>query len=123
MNTNLKITTFFYWVPRVLSIIFILFLSIFALDIFIPGKDLWYYAVGLFMHLIPNFILLGVLVLSWKKEHIGGIVFILAGLVFTFIFKTYELIPNFLIISFPLFLIGTLFLASYFTKRGIIRKE
>ena len=118
MRASMKMTSFFYWIPRILSILFILFLSIFALDVFIPGKEFWYYPVALFMHLIPNFILIGILVLAWKKELVGGIVFILAGLLFTIVFRTYESIPNFLIVSFPFFVIGALFLTHRFLKKS-----
>ncbi len=70
------------------------------------------------MHLVPNFIMAAILVLAWKYERIGGVLFILAGLFFTLFFNTYQMLINFLIISFPLFLIGTLFLVHYKYKNS-----
>lgn len=99
-----------FWLPRSLSIIYILFLGLFALDIFIPNQSLSYYLIGLFMHLLPNFLLIALLAIAWKWEKIGGILFILLGLVFTIFFNTYTSIQTFLFISFPVFLIGALFL-------------
>jgi hypothetical protein len=77
-----KISKFVYWAPRVLSIIFILFLTLFSLDIFDLKLGFWGTIVGLFMHNIPAMILLIVLIMSWKHEIVGGISFILAGILY-----------------------------------------
>jgi len=69
-----------YWAPRILSILFILFISMFALDIFGNGYTVWQTIVGLFMHLIPTWIMIIALVISWKHEIVGGIIFPLLGL-------------------------------------------
>lgn len=111
MQAYQKILNFLYWSPRILAILFIFFLAIFALDVFIPGKTIVYYLVALFIHLIPNFLLAGVLILSWRYEKIGGILFILIALFFTLTFRTYEFFENFLLLSFPALLIGILFIA------------
>ena len=52
------------WTPRVLTILFILFMAIFALDVF-GEYSFPLILVALFMHLIPNFILIGVLLVAW----------------------------------------------------------
>lgn len=110
---NNKKNRFFYWSPRVLGLLFIVFLGIFALDVFIPEKPLYYYVIGIFMHLLPNFILLAFLVLAWKMEKLGGLLFIVAAIFTTAYFETYTHLINFSIISFPIFLIGCLFLLDY----------
>lgn len=51
-----KINRFVYWLPRILSIIFILFLSLFSLDVISPELSFWEILVGLFMHNIPQLI-------------------------------------------------------------------
>jgi len=111
MNADTKKIDFFYWAPRVLAIVFICFLALFALDVFIPGKTLGYYFVAFFMHLIPNFVLAGILVVAWKHESAGGLLFLFTAIFFTLFFKTYLLLPHFIIVSFPIVLIGILFLA------------
>ena len=75
-----KINKYIYWAPRILSIIFILFLMLFSLDIFEMNLNFWGTLLGLFMHNIPTLILIGVLIISWKYELVGGIGFILAGI-------------------------------------------
>ena len=111
-----------YWTPRILSIIFIAFLVLFSLDIFDESLGFWGTVVGLFMHNIPALVLLVVLVISWKREWLGGIVFILAGILY--IFLTLKRVPNIsiafswsLIIAGPAFLVGLLFLNDWFRKK------
>jgi hypothetical protein len=53
-----------------------------SLDIFGNGYTFWETVVGLFMHNIPVFVLLIILIISWKYEIIGGISFVLAGLLY-----------------------------------------
>ena len=106
-----------YWTPRIIIIIFILFISIFALDVFeeYQGLEL---LIGLFMHLIPSFILIILLVIAWKWEKIGGWLFIVLSIIFTIFFKTYQDIISFLIISLPVLVIGILFLLNYYKTEG-----
>ena len=77
-----KISKSIYWTPRILSIIFIVFLALMSLDVFGNGYTFWETVVGLFMHNIPVFILLILLIISWKHELVGAITFILAGILY-----------------------------------------
>ena len=108
---KMKKINWLYWTPRVLAILFAAFISIFALDVFGEYK-FPLVLVALFMHLIPTFIIIILLLIAWKWEKVGGIIFIILGLLFTLLFRTYEHPLSFLIISGPVFLIGFLFLMS-----------
>lgn len=108
-----------FYLPRVLSIIFILFLMMFSLDVFEPGRSAGEIAVGLFMHNLPALFLLLILIISWKKYPVvAGITFILAGLLYIVLlatssgFQLYMLSWS-LMISGPAFLIGGLFLIGW----------
>jgi len=111
---------FLFFLPRILSIAFILFLSLFSLDIFGQGYNFWETIVGLFMHNILLIILTIFLVVFWKKDFYEAIVFSITALFFIVkmaisILRTSEggiLNPGLLIIIFPLILIATLFLIS-----------
>jgi len=53
-----------------------------SFDVFGMGLSFWQAIWALFMHNIPTLVLLVVLLISWKYEIVGGIVFILAGLLY-----------------------------------------
>jgi len=98
--------------PRILAILYIAFISLFAFDVFEEGYGLLGTMLALFMHLIPSFILIACLVLAWKRPKIGGIVFMALGVVFTLFFRTYQRLDVFLIVSLPLLVVGALFIIA-----------
>lgn len=106
------------WIPRVAAILFILFVSLFALDAFSGEASVLVKLGGFLMHLVPSFVLLAILVLAWKRPGYGGAAFVLAGILFTLVFDTHERLSSLLSISVPSFVIGALFIASGRTWRG-----
>jgi len=123
MKTSLKIV---HWVPRILCILAILFISLFALDSFSRERTFWQNMGGLLLHLIPSFILIALLIVAWKWELIGGIIFTIIGLgISPFIYshnfrmnqsagKSLEAI---LIVTVPFIIVGILFVVSHFMKK------
>jgi len=103
-------------IPRILAILYMAFLSLFALDVFGAGYGFWGTVLALFIHLIPSFILIACLVIAWKREMVGGGLFLIMGVIFTIFFHTYRRLDIFLIISLPLLLIGALFIISGVSK-------
>ena len=69
-----------FWAPRIIAIMAILFVSLFALDAFQPELTFQEQILGFLIHMIPSFILIVVLILAWKWEVFGGILFLLIGL-------------------------------------------
>ncbi|KAA3639764.1 MAG: hypothetical protein DWQ02_03120 [Bacteroidetes bacterium] len=123
MEHTIKI---FHWLPRVLAILAIGFISLFALDAFNPELPLGKQFLDFLMHMIPSFVLILVLLLAWKKEVIGGIIFIIIGLAFTpWVFQhNYQMnqsvgmtISIVAMISLPFVVIGILFLISHRFKK------
>jgi len=120
-----KISKFIFWTPRVLSIIFIFFLALMSLDVFSSELSFWQTLGALFMHNIPVLVLLIVLLISWKYEIVGGIAFILAGLLYISImvmnalknqFEWYMLSWSIQIAGIAFF-IGILFFINWFKKK------
>lgn len=105
---------FFYWLPRILAMLFIGFLSLFALDVFIPGQPLFSMIGAFLIHLIPSFILIGLLLVAWKKEEAGGILFILIAF-FMFAFFRNPFWTNIALFG-PLVVIGILFLLHWYIE-------
>lgn len=109
---------FLLWTPRVLTIAFAAFISIFALDVFGHGGGFWNTAIALLMHLIPTFLVLLFLALAWRREWIGAIAFVALGAAYIYLFRGRFPIGTYVGIAGPLFLVGFLFLASWMQRRG-----
>jgi hypothetical protein len=67
-----------FWSPRVLSILFTAFVSVFALDVFGEGHGFWQTCLALLMHLVPSALLLAALLVAWRHQCVGAILFELA---------------------------------------------
>lgn len=113
-----------YWSPRALCIAFAVFLSLFALDVFSEGQGFWETLTALFMHLIPTMLILCVLALSWRREWLGGIVFVALGLLYAVEMwpKPHRQLSALLLIAGPLFLTGLLFFLNWH-HRAALRHE
>jgi hypothetical protein len=110
---NKTIKHVLFWSPRALCILFALFLSLFALDIFSEDAGVWEKILGLLIHLVPVYIVIIVLVIAWRWEWVGTIAFI--GLALFYLFQVWgrEHWSAYLFISGPLTLIGVLFLVNW----------
>jgi len=112
-----------FWSPRVLTILFALFLSLFALDVFDEGYGFWGTVVALFMHLIPTWIVLAVLAVSWRWEWVGTVSYVTLGLVYAY-FAYGRGHPEWtVVIGGPLFLIGGLFLLNWLYRKQVRAKS
>jgi hypothetical protein len=124
MKTSTKVL---HLAPRILCILTILFMSLFALDSFSAERTFWQNSAAFLMHLIPSFVLLAVLIVAWKWEKAGGIILTIIGLVwciFVFILnfkRTHSVTTSLIIIltlGVPFVLAGILFIISHFRKKG-----
>ena len=113
--------TLLHWLPGILGILGILFISLFAADAFAPGLTLWQQLGAFFIHLIPSFVLLAILIIAWRWEIAGGIIFLTISMVMTPFIYQHNFNMNhsiwislgvILIITFPFMLVGILFIAS-----------
>jgi len=117
----------FHWLPRVICILAILFISMFALDAFAPGLTIWQQIGGFLLHLIPSYIMIALLVIAWKWEYVGGIIFTILGFGFSvsvFLlnynrnhFSALQSLVNTVIVAIPFVLVGILFIVSHNKKK------
>jgi hypothetical protein len=130
MEKTVEVTTinkFIFWTPRILVILFILFLAMFSLDIFENTYTFWETVVGLFMHNIPSLILLVILLITWKQELVGAIIFGFlgaAGIVATIIALVHTPARDFFNPLFPILgivasVVGILFLIGWQQKKKL----
>lgn len=103
-------STFLYYLPRYLGVLVILFISSFALDVFVGGESLFHSTGALIIHLLPSILLSAILGIAWKFERVGGILFIGTALL-PFLLLDNPFWINTLL-SVPFLVTGVLFLLS-----------
>lgn len=112
-----------FWTPRVLTILFAGFISIFAMDVFEGHHPLGQVLLALAMHLIPTGVVLLSLAIAWRWEWAGAVLFFGLGVTYIvtmwgrFSWDTYALIAG------PAFLVGLLFLIGWRYRAEIRRRD
>ena len=99
------------WIPRIAGLLVGGFLALFALDSFQPGTPFPGALPAFFMHLVPAFVVWGVVALSWRWPLPGGLTFI--ALAAAYVLAGWPLPWSWaLVISGPLVVVGALFIVS-----------
>jgi len=109
---NIYTKRLLFWTPRVLGILFAIFISIFALDVFGEGYSLGETVVALLIHLIPTLIIIISLAIAWRWEWIGAVLFTALSLLYIILSRAESWI-----IPVPLLFIGVLFLLGWITEK------
>lgn len=102
-----------YWIPRVFTIAAILFMLMFSMDSFGDDATFIKQMLGFLIHNIPVFILIVILVIAWKRELLGGILFILAFIAGAVFFKSFSGNAGSLVVIIPFFITGLLFILHH----------
>jgi len=119
MNKTIKNVLF--WTPRFMGILFVLFLSLFSLDVFDMELGFWETLLAWLIHSIPSVVLLVALVLAWKWEWIGALIFIGWAILYLVAFRDQSLSAYLAISGLPA-LIGLLFLLGWIWRKQIRQK-
>jgi len=126
-SQNMKpLTKVTHWVPRILCILAILLVSMFAIDAFGPGQTIWHQISDFIIHLVPSLVLITLLVIAWRYEKTGGIIMAVAGTIFCiwlfranyrhnhFFWRSFSIM---MAMAFPFALSGILFIISHYLKK------
>ena len=102
-----------FWTPRIVTILFAIFISLFATDVFNENLNLIDTIIAFLIHLIPTLIILFLLAIAWRWELVGAIIF--SSIAIFYIFWTWGKFDwtVYVIITGPMFLISTLFLLNW----------
>jgi hypothetical protein len=101
------------WSPRILGILVSLFIGMFALDAFSQGKPFLQALPDFMIHMIPAFALLVLVAASFRWAWIGGLAFTGLAVMYALTMSKGRL-DWILTISGPLFVVGALFVWSWF---------
>ena len=116
---NLIVKKAAFWTPRILCILTALFLMIFSLDVFGEAKGFWNIALGLFMHNLPSLFMLGILIVVWRWEWVGAVIFTAMGILYIVMFWGRFHLSAYFLIAGPLFLLGILFFVNWIYRAQI----
>ena len=108
-----KSTRVLFWAPRILAILFALFISMFAFDVFDETEGFLRTLGALAMHLIPTYLVVLFIVLAWRWELIGTIGFAGLAVAYFFIARGHISWMAILFIPGPLLIVAVLFLLSW----------
>ncbi len=102
-----------FWAPRVLGILFALFVSVFALDVIDAGYGPWETVGALLVHLVPSAILLVAIAAAWRRDGLGAVLF--GGLAAFYVALASRHLPPaaWLGVAVPLAVVALLFVTSW----------
>ena len=101
------------------TILFALFLGLFALDVFGEGLGFFGAAAAFLIHLIPAFLVLIVLAVAWRWEWVGAVAYFFLGVLYLVLAWGKLHWSAYLAISGPLFVLGLLFLLGWHYRAGL----
>ena len=99
------------WLPRLLAILYTLFLSLFAFDSWEGVANFWDGLVAFVVHLMPAYFVLFALVVAWNWPRVGGALFLVLAIGFTLFFGWREA-ALLAVMAGPLVVMGLLFLVG-----------
>jgi len=99
-----------YWFPRVLAILAILFMMLFSMDCFGGTLKVKEQLICFMMHNIPAFIIMLVVIVAWRWEIAGGVLFLLVAIAGSIYFRSFNGNPGVIIILLPFVITGILFI-------------
>ncbi len=120
----------FSWIPRILTMLIILFISVFATDSFTGEANFIQQLSEFLVHLTPSLILIVFLIIAWKRELIGGVLFVVFSLIMSpFVYsmnyeRTHSMMMSLgviLIITLPILVAGILFIISSGKKQKTLQ--
>ena len=109
-------------IAKILALLYAGFFTLFAL---FSGADPALGMKGVLLNLpnlLPWLLVWIALFIAWKNSKIGSFLFFALALASMFFFHSYQGIIPFLLVSFPLIVIGSLFLVDY-NKKSVKSQE
>ena len=98
------------WIPRGFFIFFAFLFFLLSFDVFFEDYTPLETAGAFIIHMIPGFLILGLIKITWRKDFLGFTIFFVLGTFFLFFFNpNYNLIYGGLILSMSAIYLGSWF--------------
>ncbi len=116
-----RLVTWLYRTPRIGGILIAVFVSLFALDVFSLRGSFWQLAGAFLLHALPAIVIGILLVLAWRREWIGALVFLAAAIFFLLRFAELSLQGLGILLTFsgPMAAIALLFWVNWRWKKDL----
>ena len=117
-----------FWTPRLLAMAYIGFISLFALDVFGEGYGFWGTILALMIHLIPALVLVAALMVAWRWEWIGAVLYAAGGTGYILMILPRRMSAAvkfnwILTIARPAFFVAAMFLANWLSRSQLHSKR
>lgn len=98
------------WFARIVPMLAILVMVLFSFDSFGGDESVWRKLLGFLIHNIPSIAMIIALVVAWRHEVWGGVLFVLVAAGLMILFKTFTGNAASMIIVAPILLSGIVFI-------------
>jgi hypothetical protein len=113
-----RVRRWLYWLPRVSVLLFTALVSLFSLDVFGMGYGFWETMGAFLIHSIPTLFMIAVIVIAWRWEWIGGVLFIAWALFYVVNTQGFGAGVYLMMAALP-FALGVLFLLNWHFRREL----
>jgi hypothetical protein len=111
---NPRLTKILHWAARIATLMIIVFISLFSLDVFESEGSPLELLGGFIIHNIPSIVLIILLLFAWKRPVVGFVGFLLTAILAAIFFAGNGIeLPNMIMFVLPLLLIASLFYADW----------
>jgi hypothetical protein len=107
-----------FWSPRILTLLFIVFLLVPLREVATEKGDFWKLALSALIHLIPPAIIGLLLAISWRWALVGAMAFAVLGSTYIILAWGRFSIAMYLTFSGPMFLMSFLYFLNWW-RRGL----
>lgn len=108
---RLNMRKIFLWLPRILGVLFAVFIGMFAMDVFNQGYLGFDLVLAFLIHLIPAIIIIAFTLVGWRWPLSGTALFTVIGTVYIYYISGQPWLV-YALISGPLYLVAVLFTIS-----------
>lgn len=116
------ITIVVLWTPRVLAMALALFLSMFAMDVFLDGKGYWETSGDFVTHLVPAFCVIAILAIGWRRDGLASLGFLTLAIAYFVTLAGWRHLPDSLVLALPPLGISLAFYARMRLLRSVTTK-